>query len=258
MLPSRDTAPERRGAPLPPIAEPHVAPDEIAALPADLRMRYAAWLRVTGQHGAARRVLDIIEEDSGETATLLDERAALALAAGDAAAVRATFERRLANRPAPSARAAFARALLELGEMEDAASIVAELTANHGELATVRSLAADLALLQGDLATAHNHASAQLSDDETRIAPRLVLARIALLGGDIEEARALLDRALTESDALTAAQAASAAALADFLGQSARAQSLRMRYARLEAQRAAALAAEIAEALRTNTAPSRQ
>ena len=63
------------------------------------------------------------------------------------------------------------------------------LLAEHGELATVQSLAAEIALQQGDLATAHDRWSAQLADDPSRIAPLLAMARIALLGGDLDEAR---------------------------------------------------------------------
>ena len=97
--------------------------------------------------------------------------------------------------------------------MAEAAEIAEELLAEHGELATVRSLAAEIALQQGDLATAHDHWSAQLAKTTSRIAPLLALARIALLGGDLDEARATLSRALADPGALTAAQLAAAAGL---------------------------------------------
>jgi ATP-dependent DNA helicase RecQ len=253
--PEVEAAPERRGEPSSPFIEPHATPEEVAALPASLRLRYAAWLRVRGHADAAARVLDVIEQLSGETATLLDERAALALFRGDAAAVRAFFARRLANRPSPSAHVALARALMELGDINEANAIVSELTAEHGEMATVQALAADLAMFQGDLGTAHDYASAQLAEDNTRIAPRLALARIALFSGDLGDARAALDRALSDPDTLTAAQVASAAGLAELLAQPARAQSLRMRFARLETERTAALAMEIDEALGREKVP---
>ena len=196
-----------------------------------------------------RSCLTSIEQEAGESATLLDERAALALATGDGAEVRACWERRLASHPAPSARAGFARALLELGELAEAAEIAEELLADHGELATVRSLAADIALQQGDLATAHDHWSAQLGEDTTRIAPLLAMTRISLLGGDLDEARSTLNRALSDPTVLTAAQLAAAAGLAELLAQPVRSQALRLRYAWLEAGRAAALATEIDTAL---------
>ena len=67
----------------------------------------------------------------------------------------------------------------------------------------------------------------------------------------------MLSRALADPALLTAAQLASASALAELLAQPARAQALRLRFARLEAARAAALAAEIDAALgRTAVAPS--
>ena len=109
-----------------------------------------------------------------------------------------------------------------------------ELLVEHGELATVRALAAEVALRQGDLGAARDYWSAQLAEDATRVAPQLALARIAVLAGDLDEARSRLDRATGDLSILTAAQVASAAALAELLGQPSRAQSLRVRYARLE------------------------
>src|SRR5215217_6921393 len=228
--------------------EPQASLAEAVTLPSSLRMKLAAWLRISGQFDDAAMLLDLIEQEAGESAMLLDERAALALAMGDTAAVRACWERRLAGHPAPSARAAFARALLELGELDEAAQMTEELLAEHSELATVRSLAADVALQQGDLAAAYDHWSAQL-EDTSRIAPLLAITRIALLGGDLDEARATLSRALGDPAVLTTAQLAAASGLAELLAQPARAQALRLRYARLEAARTAALAAEIDTAL---------
>ena len=92
-----------------------------------------------------------------ESAALLDERAALALAQGDLSEVRDCWERRLTAHPRPVRGQAYARALLELGEVDEAAAIAEELLAEHGELATVRALAAEIALQQGDLATAHDY-----------------------------------------------------------------------------------------------------
>ncbi len=229
--------------------EPRVSLVEAADLPPPLRLRYAAWLRVAGLHEDAAALLSLIERQAGESASVLDELAALALAARDAVGVRTIWTRRLDSYPAPSARASFARSLLELSEFDEAFAIADELLAEHGDLATVRALAAEVAFLQGDLATAHEHWAAQLSEDPTRIAPQLALARIALLSGDLEDAHAKLARVATDTATLTAAQIATSAALAELLGQPARAQALRLRYARLESERAAALAAEIDEAL---------
>src|SRR5829696_5749724 len=246
---SSETAPDAEAVSPMPFHEPTVTRDEASALPARFRFKLAAWLRVSGQFDDATQLLDLIEHESGETATLLDERAALALVTGDATAVRACWQRRLANSPAPSARAGFARALLELGDLDEAAQIAEELLAEHGELATVQSLAAEVALQQGDLASAHDRWSAQLADDTSRIAPLLAMARIALLSGDADQARSMLSRTLADPSLLTPAQLGSAAALAELLAQSARAQSLRLRFARLEASRVTALAMEIDAAL---------
>lgn len=244
-----DAAPDI--GPTPPVSfpEPNVSLADAVALPAKLRWRLTAWLRVTGRFDNAAGLLDAIERETGASGTLLDERMALALARGDASEVQAFWQDRLAGDPAPSARASHGRALLELGQIDAAASIAESLLAAHGDLVTVRNLEAEIALLQGDLATAHDLWSSQLADNDARIAPQLALARIALLGGDVEEARTLLDRLLVDPSILTAAQVASAAGLAELLGQPARAQMLRLRYVRLETARAAALAAEIDAAL---------
>src|SRR5687768_1711758 len=238
-----------------PLFEPQVTLAEASALPAKLRHKLVAWLRVSGRLDDAAALLDLIENEAGESATLLDERAALSLAAGDAAGVRACWQRRLASYPAPSARASFARALLELGEQDEAAEIAEALLAEHGELATVQSLAAEIALQQGDLATAHDRWSSQLAEDGSRIAPLLAMTRIALLGGDPDEARSTLARSLADPAILTPAQLASAAGLAELLGQPARGQALRLQFARLEASRAGTLAMEVDAALGRTEAP---
>jgi ATP-dependent DNA helicase RecQ len=223
--------------------------DALDQLPPPLLLRYASWLRVSGQFDAAEAALTRALELRGESASLLDERAALALARGDVQEVRTSWEERLARNPAPSARASYGRALLELGEVAEASDIAEELLAEHSNLATVHALYAEVALQQGDIATAHTFWSGQLAQDPSRISPQLSLGRIALLGGDPDEARAALQRALVDLANLTPAQVASAATLADMLGQTQRSQMLRHRLVALEAQRTAHLAAEIAEAL---------
>lgn len=228
---------------------PDLTSRDAIALPPELRRKVVSWWRVCGQFAPADELLDLIEREDGESAWLLEERAALALARHDLTLVREAWRRRLAASAPPSARAAMARALLELGEIEEASAITDELRTNHGELATVRLLAGELALQQGDLGTAYDFWSAEQGKDETRLAPMLAMARIALLGGDADEARSKLGRATADPSTMTAAQLASAAGLAELLGQPARGQLLRQRFAQLEADRSAALAAEIDAAL---------
>lgn len=230
--------------------------DAIDQLPPPLLLRYASWLRVSGQFDAAEAALERALDLRGESANLLDERAALALARGDVQAVRTSWEDRLARNPAPSARASYGRALLELGEVAEASDIAEELLAEHSNLATVHALYAEVALQQGDIATAHAFWSGQLAQDPSRITPQLALGRIALLGGDPDEACAALHRALADLPNLTAAQIASAATLADMLGQTGRSQMLRHRLVALEVQRTAHLSGEIAEALGLDTTPA--
>lgn len=244
--------------PAPATAAPPAAPTpratsaEFEALPAKLRLRYVAWLRMSGDHDRASALLDLLEEASGENATILDERAALALARRDLDGLRAAWQRRLDHFPAPSATARYAQALLEMGELDESLTLAEELQAEHAELKTVRALAAEVALQTGDLAAAHDFWSALLAEESANITATLALARIALLGGDNDDARSALDRALAQPESLTPSQLASAAGLAELLGQPARSQALRLRVAREEAARAAALATEIDAALGRN------
>ncbi|MDQ3225808.1 MAG: DEAD/DEAH box helicase, partial [Chloroflexota bacterium] len=226
---------------------------EVERLPLRLQLRIAAWFRVSEQFEQATQVLERLAVETEESASVMNEQAALALSLGDAAAVRAHWNYRIERFPKPSAHVSFARALMELGELTDANVIADELMELHGEMVSVQALAADLALLEGDLGTAHDLWNGQLEQDSARVAPLLALARIALLGGDLEEARAALDRAVVDPSALTAAQLATGAGLAEVIGQPSRAQALRLRFAKLESMRAAALAAEIDAALGRTT-----
>jgi ATP-dependent DNA helicase RecQ len=228
---------------------PFATPSEVQILPAKLQLRYVAWLRISVDHGRAAAILGQVERESGTKADLLDEWAALALARRDLPELRAAWSRRLDTFPAPSARVRYAQALLEMGEVAEAFALTEELQAEHGELKTVQALVAEVALQTGDLATAHDVWSALLTADSANIAATLAAARIALLGGDGDEARAALDRALGQPESLTPAQLATAAGLCDLLGQPVRSPALRLRYAREEAARAGALAAEIDAAL---------
>src|SRR4051812_39746918 len=231
------------------MTEPSVTLEEFGQLPTKLQLRLVAWLRVNGQLDHAGELLDRIEGWSGSSATLLDERAALALAKGDLAAVRESWNDRLSHSSAPSTRAGYARALLELGEVDEAAKIATALSAEHGDLMTIQALAAEVALQQGDVATAHEIWEEQIIADSARATPSLALVRVAVLAGDWGDARRRLTAALANPEDLYSGQLSMAAGLAEMLGQSARAQTLRQRYVRLEADRTAKLAAEIATAL---------
>ena len=82
MQRSSEAAPDAEAVSPMPFHEPRVTLADASALPAKLRFKLAAWLRVSGQFDDAAKLLDLIEREAGETATLLDERAALALASG--------------------------------------------------------------------------------------------------------------------------------------------------------------------------------
>lgn len=246
-------APEAPADAAPAIPEPSVTREEFGLLPAKLQLRLVAWLQVSGQLDYACELLDLVERWSGSSAILLDERVKLALATGDLGAVREAWNARLGHSNAPSYRAGFARALLELGQIDEAAAIAADLAADHGKLVTTQSLLAEVALQQGDVATAHEIWEAQLSGDPTRVAPALALVRVALLSGDWDEARRRLKEVLAGLETFTANQLSLAAGLAEVLGQSVQAQLIRQRHFRLEAARTARLASEIDTALGRDT-----
>src|SRR3954469_15972868 len=148
-------APEAPADATPALIGPSVTLEEFGQLPTKVQLRLVAWLRMNGQLERASELLDLVERWAGTSGTLLEERAGLALARGDLAAVREAWAMRLGQSGAPSHRAGFARALLELGQLDDAQEIATTLMADHGELVTVQALAAELALQLGDVALAH-------------------------------------------------------------------------------------------------------
>ena len=161
-------------------------------------MKLAAWLRVSGQFDDAAKLLDLIEQESGESATLLDERAALALAMGDAAAVRTCWERRLASSSRPERPRRFRSRAPGVGRIGEAAADRGRTPrgawrARHGSVPGRRGRTP---------AGRSRHRARSLvgatREDPSRIAPLLAMARIALLGGDLDEARSTLSRALAD------------------------------------------------------------
>lgn len=218
-------------------------------LPSELQQKVLSWWRLSGDHELAETLLDQIEQREGLTVALLDEATALALSRHNSEAVHVAWERRFERSAPPSARAQYASALIELGELEEAAQIAEELSASAGELATVRALVAELALQPGDPSPAYDLALARLRADETNVSAKLALTRIALLSGDADAARDSLATALENVESFTGGQLATAAALAEFLGQPGRAQMLRLRGAMRDVERIAALTAAVDEAL---------
>jgi len=237
--------------------KPHLTLDDALQLPSELQQKVLSWWRLSGRLELAAALLQAIEQRDGLTVVLLDEGAALAVAGGDADAVSAAWERRFERSAPPSARAQLASALLELGQIEAATVIAEELAASAGDLATVRALVAEVALQQGDPGPAYDLATARLRADEGNVSAKLALARIALLSGDADAARTNLATSLDNVESFTGGQLATAAALAEVLGQPTRAQNLPLGGAMRDAERIATLAAAIDEALGRSAADSR-
>jgi len=233
---------------------PRVTAAEANALPAKLVWSLVAWYRVAGEYGLARELIAGLEGRSGESAQGLEERARLALAEGRSAEAVALFEARVERAPSATAKAALARLLLEVGDLDGAAAVSDELCREAPELLTVGALAADLARRRGDLATARAYHEGVLADRPGHVNSLLALARLAVLGGDHREAGELLDRALA-AGAGSGPQLGAAAAIAELVDRPGLAAALRRRIGLVEARAAATLAAAVDEGL-GRSAPS--
>ncbi len=238
------------GAPVvPSLPEPSATADEAALLPPKLQWQLVAWYRRRGLLDDAEAALAAIEARLGRSARVLDERAAIALHQRDADAVIALHDERRSVAASPQADAAFLRALLELGELDRAAALADGFAVRAEDEPAVAGVIAELGLQMGDPSAAWERAERHLASDPANVGARLLQARIALFNGDPDGAREALDAALANAAALTGNQRHSAAAIAEFLGQPARAQALRLQASREDAARTAALAAEIDAAL---------
>ncbi|MBA3414145.1 MAG: tetratricopeptide repeat protein, partial [Chloroflexia bacterium] len=215
-------------------------------MPAKLQWTLAARYRADGEFAAAAVLLDAVEARSGETGTLLDERARLAFAQEDFAAAVACLERRVERAPSASARASLARLYLETGDLEEAQEIGDELATSDGGLLTVAALNADIARAVGDTDTARAFHRRTLEERAGNVTALLGIAALDIDDGDVASARAHLELAL---DALaeggTVNQFSTAAELALELGDASRASALRHRIADVDAERVAALQAEV-------------
>ncbi len=207
-------------------------------LPAKVQWTVVARYRHDGEFEEAARLLDAIEARSGETGTLLEERARLAFAQEDFPDAEDLLKRRIDRAPSASSRAALARFYLETGDLEQAQAIGEELARSDGGLLTVAGLNADIARAMGDTGTARAFHRRTLEERGSNVHALLAMASLDLEDGDVASARAHLDLAV---DALesggTALQMASAAQLALDLGDATRAEALRTRSRKADSER---------------------
>jgi ATP-dependent DNA helicase RecQ len=223
---------------------------EIGALPAKVAHNLASRLRAAGAYTEAARVLDLTEQRRGESTQLLEERARLAFAQGDTNRARELLEKRVERAPAPTAKAALARLLLESGDVTRAAAMSADLSRHHPDLMTIAQLAADVARARGDLETARSYYLGAVDARPENPAAFLTLAGIALDDNDLESAGQFLRRALaslTESNFSN--QFRTASGIAASIGNHAEAEALAERAEALDQSRTAELVAIIRDTL---------
>ncbi len=220
------------------------------ALPAKLQWTLVARYRHDGEFDEAAHLLDAIEARSGETGTLLEERARLAFAQEDFAEAESLLKQRVDRAPSATSRVALARLYLETGDLEQAQAIGEDLAQSDGGLQTVAGLNADIARATGDIEAARAFHRRTLEERGGNVHALLAMASLDLEDGDAAAAQIHLDLAV---DALegggSVLQMATAAQIALEIGDSNRAATLEARSREADSERLEALREEIARHL---------
>ena len=228
---------------------PRVEAGEALSLPRERQWDLLHWLIAVGRDDEAVALLDAID-DEGRTAVRVSvERARLAARQGRSVEACDLLRARHTDRPTPTSRHDLARALLEAGNLAEAADLLATADADGRGTAAARLLAAELALAGGDPDGAASHLGALLADDLGNRAARLALARVRLRQNRPGDVLALVDELSDGEAPLSAAQSLAAAALLDAVGRPAWADALRAAGVRAEADRLLAVAARLRQAL---------
>lgn len=226
-----------------------ISPAQVMAMPARLRWKIVGHLRVTRDYAQAEALLDAIEAQTGESATLLDERARLAFAMDKPDQAVALLERRAELWPSATSETALAHLHLALGHLDEAHAIADSLVAEAPNLMTVRHLAADVARAEGQPSSARAHLEHILALQPEHPTTLLKLAEVANEGGDAAGALALFVTALDHEEMMTSGQFKSAASVAASLGQHADAARLQQRARTMETEREHAFLESVRQAL---------
>ncbi|HUG63096.1 MAG TPA: RecQ family ATP-dependent DNA helicase, partial [Methylomirabilota bacterium] len=242
-LPTSQTGPTRpRLEPLP--------IDRAMLLPAKLRWEIVARYRSQRAFAAAAELLDEIERQTGDSATLIDERARLAYAQEDYETAIELLTERVARQPSATSWIGLGRLYLEIGDLEQAREIAADLSQTSGGLMTVAAFLAEVERAAGDLASARGRYRRVIADKPEHVATLLALAGLELDEGDERAARHFADQAFVAlGEGGAPAQLSAAAGVAEALGNLDRAGELRARALAAEAARIRYLEEEIAKAL---------
>ena len=243
-----DLAPESTVEQSVTLAIPVLAPARLALLPVKLLLSLAAWYRHHNAFAGATQTLAVAAERSASF-QLAQEWALLAVAQGDTAAACERLRHEAETRNTLTARGAYARLLLEAGDLATGGEIVARQLAANPEAVTIQALAADYARASGDVAGARDAYAATLALSPGNFSARLGLARLALESGNRGEAASRLAELLADDSPRSANALHTLAALAQVLDQPVRAAALRARAATLEQVMTARLWHELSEQL---------
>jgi ATP-dependent DNA helicase RecQ len=223
--------------------------DAVDLLPAKLLWTCVGVARGAGRLELAGALLDAIEARRGVSATLLEERARVAYAAGDGESALELLEQRRRQWPSATATVAVARLLLEMGRVDDAAELCDGLFRQHHALVSVKQLAAEMALAAGDFEHARSHYLALVDDQPEHPTALLALAKLSLREGDREAAAAFWRRAIAGSQPMSAGQLTTAVVVATELGEAQRSAEFSAQAEALHRERRLAVAQEVERAL---------
>ncbi len=223
--------------------------DQVDLLPPKLAWALLTHLRGIRRFAEAAAVLESVAARDGGPIKRLDEEARLAFASGDRERAHHLLLERIERSPAPTARVALARFLLECGDLPAASALAHELFAERPYLATVADLAIDVALAAGDAEFARGLLLTQVDVRPAAPVPLFKLARLSLDEADPDAASEFLRRGLAAGERPSAANLTTAAELARELGQSELADRLASEATAIATERQSSLATALREAL---------
>lgn len=223
-----------------------LAPDQLAALPPDLRDQLLEYLLDWNEMADLAQVVEYLRESHGPLLFLLDYQAQAALAQGDAARALETIERRQRRSTTIASQAQEARALLASGHADHALAVAEDLAATHPRHVEAVCAAAEVFAAQHDFARARALIEVCLTHRPGEPVLMLTLARLACAASDLVLCKDLVDRFGAGVPALIADRdLALLAELHDTLGNHESAQAVRLEMARRRALRTADLAAKL-------------
>ncbi len=177
-------------------AEQLIALNRFGELTSDQRWTWVSYLRSRDALREAAAWLDRIDATGNPTIKVLEERAALLMAAGRHDEAVAILQRRAEDRPSATAWVKLTIALLAAGRHDDARRLATGLAESDPELRSVQNAIADVARATDDHETLGRIAREQVALRPSDTAARLDLAQAALAAGNSDEAMTWFREAL--------------------------------------------------------------